>query len=120
MAIPNYFKNQINHYDNSSTRSLCTEIYNTLNQLNPGFFSDIFKLSSSNRAARKQQVLNLETTRPSHFNFSEKNLRALDRKIWNNLLPPIKSAENLSFFKNLIKSWDGVSCQCNLCKTFEK
>ena len=82
--------------------------------------SNIFKLPSPNRAARKQQVLNLETTRPNQFNFGEKSLRSLGPKIWNNLPPHTKSAENLSTFKNLIKSWDGVSCQCNLCKTFEK
>ena len=53
-------------------RSLCTEIYKTLNQLNPGFMSNIFKLSTSNRAARKQQVLNLETIRPNQVNLVEK------------------------------------------------
>ena len=87
--------------------SLFTEIYKTLNQLNPVFMSNIFKLLFSNRAARKQQVLNLETIRPNQVNFAETSLRALGRKIWNNLPPHIKSAENLSL--------DGVSCQCILC-----
>ena len=84
---------------------LCTEIYKTLNQLNPRFMSNIFKLSSSNRAARKQQVLNLETIRPNQVNFDEKSLRALCPKMWNNFPRHIKSAGNLSTFKNLIKSW---------------
>ena len=87
---------------------LCTEIYKTLNQLNSRFLSNIFKLSLSNRAARKQQVLNLETIRPNQVNFDEKSLRALCPKMWNNLPRHIKSAGNLSTFKNLIKSW-----QCN-------
>ena len=34
-------------------RSLCTKIYKRLNDLNPGFMSSTFKLSSSNRAACK-------------------------------------------------------------------
>ena len=42
-------------------------------------------LNSSNRAARKQQVLNLDTIRPKPVNFGEKCLRAPGPKIWNNL-----------------------------------
>ena len=72
--------------------------------------SDIFKLSSSNRVARKQQILNLETIRLNQVNFGEKRLRALGPKIWNNLPPHTKSAEILSTFKNLIESRDDVSC----------
>ena len=34
--------------------SICLEIYETVNQLNSGFIFNIFKLSSSNRTARKQ------------------------------------------------------------------
>ena len=82
--------------------------------------SNIFKLSSSNRAARKQQVLNLETIRANQVNFYEKSLRALVPKIWNNLPPHIKSVENLPVFKCLIKYWYGFFCQRNLCKTFDK
>ena len=77
----------------------------------------MFKLFSSNRAACKQQVLNLETVR---LNFDEKSLRALGPKTRDYHPPHIKSAENLSTFKNLIKSWDGVSCQCNSCKIFKR
>ena len=58
--------------------------------------SNIFKLSSSNRAARKQQFLNLETIRPNQESFGKKGLRALGPKIWNNLPPHFKSTENLS------------------------
>ena len=46
--------------------------------------------------------------------FGEKSLRVLGPKIWNRLPPHIKNAENLSAFKRLIKTWDGVSCKCNL------
>ena len=61
-------------------RSICLEIYETLNQLNSEFMLNIFKLSSSNRAARKQYLLNLENIRPHEVKFSEKNLRALGCK----------------------------------------
>ena len=83
--------------------TLFIKIYKIINQLNQGFTSNIFKLSSLNRDARKQQVVNLETIRPNQANFCEKSLRVPGPKVWNNLPPCIKSAENLSTFKNLIK-----------------
>ena len=101
-------------------RSLCAQNYKTLNQQNPGFMSNIFKLSSSNRVTRKDSVLNLQIERPNQANFDEESLRALESDIWNNLPSHIKFAKSLSTFKNLIKFWNSVSCQCDLCKIFHK
>ena len=44
---------------------LCLEIYKTINRLNPASMTDIFKLSDSKKPVRKQNVLNLNVTRPS-------------------------------------------------------
>ena len=76
--------------------------------------TDIFKLSDSKKPARKQNVLNLNVTRPNQVRYGERSLRNLGRKIWNNLPAHIKLAPNLLSFKHLSKSWDGVSCKCNL------
>ena len=54
--------------------------------------------------------------RGNQVKFSEKILRVLGPKIWNRLPPHVKYAENLPAFKRLIKTWDGVSCKCNLCR----
>ena len=35
--------------------------------------------------------------------------------MWNALPVDIKTAENFNTFKNLIKKWDGVSCNCIVC-----
>ena len=78
--------------------------------------ADIFKLSDSKKPARKQDVLNLNVTMPNQVRYGERSLTVLGPKIWNNLTAHIKSALDLLFFKHLIKSWDGVSCKCNLCK----
>ena len=76
----------------------------------------IFKLSDSKQPVRKQNVLNLNVTRPNQVRYGERSLRVLSPKIWNNLPANVKSAPNLLSFKRLIKSWDGVSCRCTLCK----
>ena len=47
--------------------------------------TNILTLSSSNRAACKQQVLNLDTIRLNKVNFGEKGLSAPGPKKWNNL-----------------------------------
>ena len=46
-------------------RCLCLEIYKTINRLNPALMTEIFKLSDSKKPVRKQNVLNLNVTRPS-------------------------------------------------------
>ena len=98
-------------------RCLCLEIYKTINCLNPSFMTEIFKLSHSEKPVRKQNLLNLKVTRPNQVRYGERSLRILGPKIWNNLpAAHVKSAPNFLSFKRLIKSWDGISCKCALCK----
>ena len=97
-------------------RCLRLEMYKTINRPNPAFMTDIFKLSDSKKLARKQNVLNLNVTRPNQVRFGERSLRVLGPKIWNNLPAHVKSASNLLSFKRFIKSCDGISCKRNLCK----
>ena len=87
-------------------RWLCLEIYKTINPLNPDFMTEIFKLSDSKKPVQKQNVLNLKVTRPRQVRYAENYLPAY-----------VKSAPNLLSFKRLMKSWDGISCKCTLCKT---
>ena len=41
-------------------RTLCVEIYKTLNDLNPSFMNDIFKLKINGREVRDKHKLNLD------------------------------------------------------------
>ena len=41
-------------------RSLCIEIFKTLNNINPAFMNEIFELRKTNVAVRNQYKLNLE------------------------------------------------------------
>ena len=96
-------------------RTLCLQIFKTLHQLNPCFISNIFEFKSSNRPVRSQQNLNLKVVRANQGKSGEKNLRVLGPKIWERLPPHTKTAENLSAFRRLIKTQNGVPCKCNLC-----
>ena len=41
-------------------RTLSIEIYETLNELNPGFMNEIFKFRNTDRLTREKYNLNLE------------------------------------------------------------
>ena len=78
--------------------------------------SNIFEVKSSDRPIRSKQYLNLKIVKANRVKFGEKSLRVLGPKMWNRIAPHIKNVENLSPFKRLIKTWDGVSCKCNSCR----
>ena len=99
-------------------RTLCVEIYKTLNDLNPSFMNNIFKLKTNSREVRDKCKLNLDIPKWNQRTFGHKRIRVLGPKIWDNLPYHVKSSDNLDTFKNLLKDWDRSLCKCmkNLCK----
>ena len=49
------------------TRSLCIEIYKTIDNLNPEFMKKLFKVRKTNRAQKEQYKLNLEIPKSIKF-----------------------------------------------------
>ena len=98
----------------SNYRSLCIEISKTLNDINPSFIKDILRMP--NRTIREKYKLNLEIPKSNQVRFGTKSLRYLGPKVWNSLPYHIKSSENLTIFKTLIKNWNGTVCSCKTCK----
>ena len=97
-------------------RSLCTEIYRSINNINPLYVNKIFKFRETSRAVRSNYKLNLDVPAINEVSFADKSLRNYGPKIWNSLPFHIKSSENLEAFKNIIKNWNGVSCKCKVCQ----
>ena len=97
-------------------RTLFVEIYKTLNDLNPSFMNNIFKLKINGRKVRDKYNFNLDIPKWNQRTFGYKSLKVLGPKIWNNLPYHVKSSDNLDTFKNLLKNWDGNLCKCNLCE----
>ena len=62
-------------------RTLCIEIYKTLNKLNPGYMNDIFKLRNTDRLTREKYKLNLEILKPNQVTFGTRSLRSYGPKI---------------------------------------
>ena len=100
----------------SRLRSLCVEIYKSINSINPSFMNEIFRLRVTNRIVRSQYRLDLDIPRVNQVSFGNKSIRSFGPKIWNSLPPHIKSCENLETFKRVIKNWDDITCNCRVCK----
>ena len=96
-------------------RCLCIEIYKTLNDLNPSFMKEIFEKRDENRVTRDRNKLNLNIHRRNQVTLGAKSLKFYGPKIWNTLPVNIKTAENPNAFKNLIKKWNGASCNRIVC-----
>ena len=62
-----------------------TEIYKTLNNLNPSFMKEIFELGLCSTPVREQYKLNLNIPRRRQVTFGTKIKKSLGPKIWNNL-----------------------------------
>ena len=84
-------------------RNSCVKIYKTLNDLNPSFMNNIFKLKINGREVRDKYKLNWDIPKWNQKTFGYKSLKVLGPKIWNNLPYHVKSSETLYTFKNLLK-----------------
>ena len=96
-------------------RTLCIEIFKTLNNLNPSFMKEIFSLRETNRPVQEKYKLNLDIPSYNQVTFGRKALTFFGRKIWNSLPYHIKSAKNCASFKTMIKFWNGETCSCKIC-----
>ena len=97
------------------TRPLSIEIYKTINNLNPEFIKNLFKVRKTNTAHREQYKLNLEIPKSDHVSFGTKSLRTQGPRVSNTLPFHIKSKENIQAFKYVIRVWDGSKCSSNTC-----
>ena len=98
-------------------RLLCIEIYKTINNLNPEFMRDLFRLRETGRFVWEKYILNLNIPVHNQVIFGSKSLRVFGPKVWSSLPYHIKSSENLESFKMIIKHWNGTRCNCKVCNT---
>ena len=56
-------------------RNICVQKYKTINNVNPEFINNIFKVKENKRLVRKQYKLNLETPEWKQVPFGAKSLK---------------------------------------------
>ena len=82
-------------------------LQNYINNLNPEFMKNLFKVRKTNRAQREQYKLNLEIQKSNQVYLVLKVCAYKALKVWNALPFHIKLKENLQAFKDATKFWDG-------------
>ena len=82
-------------------KSLCIEIYKLINNINPTYMNEIFKLRKISRAVCSNYKLNLDVPTINQVSSGGKSLRYCSSNIWNSLSFHIKSSENLEALKIL-------------------
>ena len=95
-------------------RSICPEIYKAANDLSAPYTKELFIPRNSTYALRVSQ--NLSVPRVNQATYGLKSIRYQGPKIWNKLLADFQRASSLDGFKNLTKTWNGPTCNCNFCK----
>ena len=84
-------------------RSLCIGIFISINNTNPMYMNEIFKLRKTSRTVLSNYKLNLDVPTINQVSFGDKSLRYYGSKIWNLLPFHIKPFENLEACSNIIK-----------------
>ena len=95
-------------------RSICTETYKTASDLNAPYMKELFIPRNSTFALRGSQ--NLSVPRVNQTTYGLKSIRYQGPKIWNSLPADFHKASYLDDFKNLMKTWNGPTCNCSFCK----
>ena len=109
--------------DNSLTfhhrniHQVAIEMFKVKHDLSPPFMKEIFTYTGDDKGTRSGDTF----ARPNVRSVSqgEHSLRSFGPIVWNTMLPnKLKQCNNLSEFKQHIKSWTPSNCPCKLCKTF--
>ena len=92
---------------------LMTEVYKSLNPLNPAFMLHLFIRKEVTYDLRVKDLLQLPTARTVLNGFNSIVFRGSIP--WNAISDEIKSSQSIASLKRKIKSWNGDDCNCNTC-----
>ena len=95
-------------------RSLCVEIFKSLNDLNGPYMKELFIRNESTYNLRSYN--DLLVPRVNQTTFGLRSIRYKGSVMWNHRLNNIKNAGNIEMFKKLIKNWNGPQCKCAHCR----
>ena len=97
---------------------LMIEIFKTKNNLNPTFMKKIFTERNIQYSLRSENHLRLPKVKTTTYGIE--NIQHRGCHLWSSLPREIKFSNTLAECKRKLKSWDGSTWICRLCKVLLK
>ena len=95
-------------------QKLMTEIYKSMNHLNPSIVWEFHEKKPIKYNLRIQNLCKLPTIKTLGFGLNSLSFRG--SFLWNTLDDSIKQVPTLSCFKKRIKDWTADRCTCKICR----
>ena len=96
-------------------RTLSTEIYKSLTDVNPDFMKNYFSFKEIPFSLRNGSALKIPSARSTYYGINSIHFRAC--VLWNKLPNPLKESQSLPEFKNKIKTMGKIDCSCTICRS---
>ncbi len=97
-----------------NSQRLILEIYKCINCACPSFLFEFFIPKDIPYNLRTNNLLQLPKT--NTFVYGNNSLSYRGSILWNTLSDTTKVAPTSKPFKNMIKTWRGENCSCNICR----
>ena len=96
-------------------KQIMLQVYKSTNSLGPKYLHDMFEIKTVNYNLRN--TCNLKQPKFNTVKYGKLSLSYEGPALWNILDNQIKESESLNIFKEAIKQWPGISCNCSVCST---
>ena len=94
-------------------RAIALEVYKLLNGYSPGYIKDLLIEKENKYNLRNGIILNQPLCKTVTYGLRSFSYKG--PKLWNSLPPNMKHTVTLAEFKNMLKTWTGPNCLCNMC-----
>ena len=95
-------------------RKIALETFKILNNLSPSYILDLVKFKNTNYSFRYQNLA--ELPRVNTESYGRKSFRYEAAHVWNSLPNEMRTNTDFKEFGRLIRTWEGTSCKCSMCK----
>ena len=93
---------------------IALETFKILKNLSPSYILDLVKFKSTNYSFRYQNLA--ELPRVNTESYGRKSFRNEAAHVWNSLPNELRTTTDFKEFGRLIRTWEGTSCKCSMCK----
>ena len=95
-------------------QKLMTEIYKSINHLNPSLIWEFHEKKHVSYNLRIQNLCKLPQIKTQGY--GQESLSFRGSLLWNTLDDSVKNEPTLAAFKKRIKDWAGNKCTCKICR----